>query len=147
MTPERFATLLDAYGGDPKRWPEAERADALAYLARTPAARVLVDDALKLDTLIDRLAPAAVAPDAARIAALAAATAQECPAPVIRFEPRPARPRFGWAWARAGALAAAGIAGLVVGMGDIADTAARSTGSGSALELYDTVQVGEDTSW
>jgi hypothetical protein len=32
-------------------------------------------------------------------------------------------------------------------MGDIADTAARSTGSGSALELYDTVQVGEDTSW
>ena len=145
MTPERFSTLVDAYGGDPKRWPDAERAAALAYLEREPAARILVDDALRLDALIDRLQPVVATLDPRRITALAAATAQEQPAEVIVFKPRAHRPRFGWAWARAGALAAAGIAGLIVGMGDIAHTAARSTNS--ALDLYDAAQVGEDTSW
>lgn len=28
MTPERFRTIVDAYGADPRRWPEAERAAA-----------------------------------------------------------------------------------------------------------------------
>lgn len=145
MTPERFSTLLDAYGGDPRRWPAAERGAALAHLARTPAARAEQAAALRLDALIDRLEPAAGAPDPARLAALAAATAQERPGRVLALRPKPRRPRFGWAWARAGALAAAGIAGLVVGMGNVTDGAQRATGA-SALELLDAAQ-GDDASW
>jgi hypothetical protein len=144
MTPERFSALIDAYGGDPKRWPAAERAEALVYLARTPGAQTLVDDALRLDALIDRLAPPVAATDHRLLAERAAATAQERPAAVLPFKAKPRRPPFGWAWARAGALAAAGIAGLIVGMGNVTDTAQRSTGS--ALELYDAGQ-GEDASW
>lgn len=144
MTPERFATLLDAYGGDPKRWPAAERGDAEAYLAATPTARVLLDDALRLDALLDAGVPAAAAVDAGRIAALAAATAQEHPATVLPFRPKPRPARPVWAWARAGALAAAGIAGLIVGMGNVTDSVQRN--AGSALDLYDAAQV-EDASW
>ncbi|MCC7045104.1 MAG: hypothetical protein IT562_00180 [Alphaproteobacteria bacterium] len=144
MTPERFATLLDAYGGDPKRWPAAERGDAEAYLAATPAARGLIDDALRLDALIDAAVPPAAAVDAGRIAALAAGTAQEPAASVLPFRPRASRARPFLAWARAGALAAAGIAGLIVGMGNVSDNVQRN--AGSALELYDAAQV-EDASW
>ncbi|HEY1610385.1 MAG TPA: hypothetical protein VGG24_14050 [Paraburkholderia sp.] len=31
MTPERFHTLVDAWGADSRRWPDAEREDALAW--------------------------------------------------------------------------------------------------------------------
>jgi hypothetical protein len=37
MTTERFLALLAAYGAEPRRWPEAERAAALAFLASAPA--------------------------------------------------------------------------------------------------------------
>jgi hypothetical protein len=144
MTPERFSTLLDAYGGDPKRWPAPERDAALAFLANTPSARIMVADALRLDALLDRLEPATATLDAEHIAALAARTAQDKPAVVVPFRPKQRRPRPVWAWARAGALAAAGIAGLIVGMGNVTDTASRNTGS--ALDLYDAVQV-EESSW
>jgi hypothetical protein len=144
MTPERFSTLLDAHGGDPKRWPAPERDAALAFLKRTPSAKILVDDALRLDLLLDRMEPATATLDAARIAALAAVTAQDKPEVLLAFKPKPRRQQPTWAWARAGALAAAGIAGLIVGMGDVTDTAPR--GTGSALDLYDAA-LAEDTSW
>ena len=51
MTPERFTTMVDAYGGAPERWPDGERDEALAYLAATPAGRALVP---KLSALADR---------------------------------------------------------------------------------------------
>jgi ferric-dicitrate binding protein FerR (iron transport regulator) len=31
MTPERFRVLVDAYGSDPHRWPEDERAASMAW--------------------------------------------------------------------------------------------------------------------
>jgi hypothetical protein len=62
MTTERFAALLDAYGADPARWPEAERADARALLERSPQARVRRDAAAALDVLLDRAATAEPSP-------------------------------------------------------------------------------------
>ena len=36
MTSERFLALVDAWGADARRWPEAERAAALAFAAANP---------------------------------------------------------------------------------------------------------------
>lgn len=46
---ERFAQIVDAYGGEPERWPSAERDAALALLEREPRARALQASALQLD--------------------------------------------------------------------------------------------------
>jgi hypothetical protein len=37
MTPERFETLAEAYGGDVARWPHAEREAAAELMAAQPA--------------------------------------------------------------------------------------------------------------
>ncbi len=55
---ERLRDILDAYGGDPDRWPDAEREPALELLARSADARRLRDDARHLDAALDVL-PAA----------------------------------------------------------------------------------------
>jgi hypothetical protein len=54
MTLERFAALLDAYGADPERWPDAERDEARALLDRSADARARRDAAAALDALLDR---------------------------------------------------------------------------------------------
>jgi hypothetical protein len=143
MTPDRFATLIDAYGASPERWPASERQAALAYLQATPAAQALVAEAGRLDALLDRLEAPAVHIDLARITA----TAQEPAANVIAFKPKArAWPQQFRHWARAGALAAAGICGLVVGMENFSDQAVRNANASTALELYDAGQV-EDITW
>jgi hypothetical protein len=143
MTPDRFATLIDAYGASPERWPASERQAALAYLRATPAAQALVAEAGRLDALLDRLEAPVVAIDLARITA----TAQEPAANVLAFKPKQrSLPQQFRQWARAGALAAAGICGLVVGMENFSDQAVRSANASTALELYDAGQV-EDVSW
>jgi hypothetical protein len=53
MTTERFSQLLDAYGGDTKRWPIEERAAALQLLEQSNDARHLQQSALILDGLLD----------------------------------------------------------------------------------------------
>lgn len=143
MTPDRFATLIDAYGASPERWPASERQAALAYLEATPAARTLVAEAARLDALLDRLELPSARIDLARITAVA----QEPAANVLAFRPRArALPQRFRHWARAGALAAAGICGLVVGMENFSDQAVRGAGVGTALELYDAAQL-EDITW
>ena len=49
MTPERFNELLDIYGSDPRRWPEAERQAALAVAEGGPA----LDASIELDSWLD----------------------------------------------------------------------------------------------
>jgi hypothetical protein len=53
MTLERLAQLLDAYGGEPARWPEAERQGALQLIAADPEAAALHRAALELDGALD----------------------------------------------------------------------------------------------
>lgn len=52
MNPERFTAIVEAYGADPKRWPEAERAEAQAFAQRPEAADVLAK-ASEIDALLD----------------------------------------------------------------------------------------------
>ncbi len=66
MKTERLAEILQAYGGDPLRWPEAERLAAQGLAARDPRAAAMVDEAEALDALFD--AAPTVTPDAALIA-------------------------------------------------------------------------------
>ena len=53
MTYERFEYLTDAYGGDLRRWPEAEREAGRALLDSDPRATVLLREADGLDALLD----------------------------------------------------------------------------------------------
>ena len=55
MSLERFAALVEAYGGDLDRWPEAERFAAISFAGRSEEARTLLSDAHGLDFLLSRL--------------------------------------------------------------------------------------------
>ncbi len=58
MTQSRFAAIVDAYGGDPARWPPDEREAAERWLASSSAAQAQVLEALDLDrTLAAQVAP------------------------------------------------------------------------------------------
>ena len=114
MTLDRLQTIVEAYGADPGRWPEAERGSAEAFVAESAAARSLVARARRLDSVL-AMAPAEV-PDAA-LARLTAATAFP--------PPRQARSRAagGWLtavasafWPRATVLASMAALGIIVGL-------------------------------
>jgi hypothetical protein len=104
MNADRFRQILDAYGADPRRWPQAERADARDFLAANAEARVWLAEADGLDGRLDGWAPLQVSP-ALRARVLGAA-------------PRPrAPPLFGpWIAGLAATLAAACAAGVVFGV-------------------------------
>lgn len=109
MTPKRFETLAEAYGGDVSRWPDVEREAAAALMAADPAwAEVILARACDLDAALATYAPSRVT---AGLADRIAAAAPLAPAPR-------ARPRWmGWllpAGMGAG-LVAACAAGVVVG--------------------------------
>ncbi|MBU1376021.1 MAG: hypothetical protein KKE02_03090 [Alphaproteobacteria bacterium] len=54
MTPERFETLAQAWGGDIARWPNAEREAAALLMAARPAwVRDILAGAVDLDDLLD----------------------------------------------------------------------------------------------
>jgi len=106
MTPERFETLAEAYGGDVARWPDVEREAAAAVMAERPEwAGGVLARARDLDEALAAFAmPRASADLTARIVAGA---------------PRPMGRRWiGWLLpASMGAgLAAACAAGVVVGV-------------------------------
>ncbi|WP_321924762.1 hypothetical protein [Paraburkholderia guartelaensis] len=55
MTPERFHTLVAAYGADPQRWPQHERQDALEWArAHRAEANAALDEAMELDSWLSR---------------------------------------------------------------------------------------------
>ncbi|MBI1209888.1 MAG: hypothetical protein GC190_00355 [Alphaproteobacteria bacterium] len=53
MNLDRFAAIVDAWGGSPDRWPEAERAAAVAFMNNTPEAQRLAAEAKALDRALD----------------------------------------------------------------------------------------------
>lgn len=53
MTPDRFLTLVAVYGADRRRWPEAERAAAEAFMAaQAELARPALAEADDIDALL-----------------------------------------------------------------------------------------------
>lgn len=106
MTLDRLKELLDAYGADPDRWPLEERMAMLDLLARSETARDLAAQAASLDSLLDR-APLQM-PSRATSEALVDRVMRR-----LSIRSAALRPAFGWPnWV---ALAAATVAGLVIG--------------------------------
>lgn len=62
MELERFKQIMDAYGGNPQRWPQAERQAAQILLDTSATAHQWQQEALMLDALLDNVA--VVAPSA-----------------------------------------------------------------------------------
>lgn len=52
MNSERLTALIEAYGSDPRRWPEQERQAAQGLLAASPAAQEKLREAAALDALL-----------------------------------------------------------------------------------------------
>lgn len=111
MKLERFAAIIAAYGGAKARWPESERDAAAALLAASPDARAALAEAQRLDRLLDRAPKPTLdlVPD--MIAARAVAASQAAAGRRI------ARRGFWWFVPGASGLAAAAIAGFLVGWG------------------------------
>ena len=91
MTEGRFLDLIEAYGADPARWPEAERKAATAFVeAHADFAEPLLAEAQALD---DRLGPAEIEPSdllqARLLAALPAESGAGAGAGVKREEKGP----------------------------------------------------------
>ncbi|MBR8220821.1 hypothetical protein [Burkholderia ambifaria] len=103
MTPERFRTIVAAYGSDARRWPQDERAAAEVWAQAHPRdALAALDDAAELDAWLmqDTVAPPAPAL-VERIVASAPA-------------PQRAR-RRGKVWWSGAAFAGVGLAGALAG--------------------------------
>jgi hypothetical protein len=112
VTPDRFRTLTEAYGADPRRWPAAERDAALALLAQgAPEVLRAHDEAGRLDGLLARHVVAA--PGAALTGRI------EASAPKAHMNVRAGRhgrPRQSrWFWLSGAGLASAGVMGAVAG--------------------------------
>lgn len=120
ITEARVLAIIETYGGDPRRWPENERAAALAFIETSPTAQAAWADARALDTLLD-LAPTPQPSDLAARRILAKA-----PRAPARFEAR-----------TFAALAAALVLGVVLGfqgMRVVSDGAEAEAMLGAAFE-------------
>lgn len=107
MTYERFETLAEAYGGDLRRWPEADREAGRALLDRDPRAAAVLAEADGLDALLDA-APRPAPSHVLREAVIAGAAGA-----VLRARRRGPGPL---AWLSGAGWAAAACAGVVFGI-------------------------------
>lgn len=116
MKAERFQAIVEAYGADPARWPEAEREAALSCTAGAGAAvQALLAEARALDAGLAR--HAAPLPDAAAFArALKGAEAALTPAPRRWSFHLPAFRLDGFRLASGVGLTAAACAGVMFGV-------------------------------
>ncbi len=137
MTLERLGTLLDAYGGDLRRWPEPARSTAEALIARDGAARLLFNQALALDALLDEAS--AIAPSPALKARLIARAK-----PALWRQGFGALWPFGAAWQPAAAFALIAALGISLGVTfGRADIAASASDEVDVLGLSDTFDDGD----
>jgi hypothetical protein len=104
MNKDRLDQLLEAYGAEPARWPEAERAAAMRMFAERPRGEALAAER-RIDAMLDAWTadPASLS---LRERIAAAAPGMRRARPVWRS------PAF---WLSGAGLAAAGVMGLMVG--------------------------------
>lgn len=122
MTLERLAEIVEAYGASAFRWPVAEREAAKALALRDPQARMLIDEARRLDSILD-VSPES-APSEALIARIMAARPRALPETMAggnaRLGPWRALVQTIWPYGSpafpAGALAASVALGIGLGM-------------------------------
>jgi anti-sigma-K factor RskA len=103
MTPERFRTIVDAYGADARHWPAGERASAQAWAEQhRDEAHALLAASAQLDAWLESDAPPL--PDAALTRRIVAS------APAARAATTRAR-----VWWSGAAFVGAGLAGALAG--------------------------------
>lgn len=140
MTPDRLQDLLDAYGADPTRWPREECDAALELIARSPAAQAQVKRAAILDTALNQWAnPPLPGFDAPALSARVTATPQR-----IAIRPAPRR----WpvlAWPNVMGLAAAALAGFLIGWSGLDASLLPANANGGDMSSVATVI--EDATW
>lgn len=117
MTTKRVKQLLATYGSDSRRWPEAERARALALLKRLPELHALVREEQALDAMLERkqvtISNAAIARVSARIerGLSKRPVARENSGPIAWFGSLTIA-----AWPRAAAFAGIAMLGVIIGL-------------------------------
>ena len=119
MRLDRFRELLDAYGAEPRRWPEAERASAEQFMAENAVARALADEARGLDAWLD----AGWSPEMSELTV----------ARVVRAAPSPRAILSRLGLASGVGWAAAAAAGLLVGL-SLGEQVTRVWQADAALE-------------
>ena len=85
MNIERVKTIIEAYGGDPSRWPQDERNEALAMLEQSDELELLMNDARQLDALLDAISPADAPNHALRAQILRIAKGSSAPTTIERL--------------------------------------------------------------
>jgi anti-sigma factor RsiW len=141
MTPQRVSDLIAAYGAAPEKWPQAERAEALAVLERTPALRAELAQMAALDAALNRWPAPALQLDAVALSAYVSATPRPRAAarrPLFRL------PSF-LAWPNTAGLAAAALAGFLVGWSGL-DTEFGVTQTDS-IDQQVVASLVEDATW
>src|SRR5689334_14991504 len=109
MDLNRFTAIVEAYGGSPSRWPEAERDAATAFMRASPEAQRLAQEAEALDSLLDMPETSPVTRDLQdRILSTLPAATSERATPLPRL--------FSWSkWIPAAAVACSLALGVVTG--------------------------------
>lgn len=149
MTLDRLQTILDAYGGNPERWPAAEREAALALLASSAEARRMVNAAAPLDRALAGLAnPAADAIDPLRLVRAITAAPQRAAGAVGAAPAVPdAAARYVIRWPNIAGLAAAAIAGFLIGWTGIDQRLLPTPTTPGADQAEITIDPSEDWTW
>ncbi|HLI12966.1 MAG TPA: hypothetical protein VKY65_15340 [Alphaproteobacteria bacterium] len=111
MTFEQFKYYLDAYGASLRRWPAEIRAEAAAFLASSSAAAGALDEARRLDAVLDRFVVSQERADELRLIDAVVARSTSTP-PRKRFDLFAGTASF---WPRAAVLAAVAVLGIVTG--------------------------------
>ena len=137
MRHTRFLRLIGAYGADPARWPDEERAAAVRRMADDPAARAAIDEARRLDALLERMPSP---PEAPAIALPAVLPAQR--RPVVRRLVRAGRGAVWAMWPRVAALAMASVVGMLIGLSGVADQLSGAPDTDAATSFFDSAPTG-----
>ncbi|MBB2926177.1 hypothetical protein [Paraburkholderia silvatlantica] len=135
MTPQRFHTLVAAYGADPQRWPQHEREDALEWArAHRAEASAALDEAMALDSWLSR---DMVAPPSRTLFEQIVAGAPVTPVAAAK------RRSFWWSGA---AFAGVGLAGALAGALTISFVVLGGTTPAAPHETYLSTSFGGTSS-
>jgi hypothetical protein len=135
----RFIAILDAYGAAPERWPERDRADALALARSSVAAARALAQVRALDEALRAFDAPALAAESPRFAALhdrilarARPLAKGFLGRWLGFEVKPAQ-----LWPSVGGLALATMLGFAVGVAGLVQTDSASESDDSLIPTVD----------
>ena len=145
---DRLKQVIEAYGGETARWPEAERAGLVALAGGTPEIAAAVREARALDAVLGK-APGA---DESRLADLrqrilagagldeASSAAGGASVAPIKVRPisRPPAPRRMPMWMATAALAASLFVGVAIGASEFGRPAVEELAGIAGIETTDT---------